>query len=434
MAPTSIRLRTYQVGFGDCFLLTFRYPDGDRHVLMDFGSMGLPADAPKTRMLDVAKDIDAEVRGPDGKGRLTAVVATHRHKDHVSGFDPTTKSKKSGQIIAALKPELVIQPWTEDPKLDPKATGPTLSPNGPSALKMTRVSALSAMQTVAGQVANEVKRVRYLPQAMRSELSFLGEDNIGNADAVSNLMTMGPNDYVHAGLPTQLSDLLPGVDVHVLGPPTVDQTAIIKKQRSRDPQEYWHLQAAAGDTLAPAARGRVKTLFPSHVRASKNPFPEDARWLMHHARRVHSEQMLSIVRMLDKAMNNTSLILLFKIGGKSLLFPGDAQYENWSYALSQESVRTLLKDVDVYKVGHHGSLNATPKSLWNLFQNRSSDATSPDRMTSVMSTMPGKHGAVDRNTEVPRKTLKAALAKESNLFSTEELKGTTFYKDIDIVL
>jgi hypothetical protein len=432
MAPTSIRLRTYQVGFGDCFLLTFRYPDRDRHVLMDFGSTGLPADAPKTRMLDVAKDIDAEVRGAGGDGRLTAVVATHRHKDHVSGFDPTTGSKKSGLIIAALKPELVIQPWTEDPRLDPNATGPTLAPNGPSKPKMTRVSALSAMQMVAGQVVQEVKRVRYLPQALREELSFLGDDNIGNADAVGNLMSMGPNDYVHAGLPSKLSNLLPGVDVHVLGPPSVDQSAGIKKQRSKDPQEYWHLQAAAGRTLALAARGRVRPLFPGHVRASQNPFPEDARWLMYHARKVHGDQMLSIVRMLDKAMNNTSLILLFKIGGKSLLFPGDAQIENWSYALSQESMRKLLEDVDVYKVGHHGSLNATPKSLWELFHNRSTDTAAPARLTSVMSTMPGKHGSVDSKTEVPRTTLKAALAKESNLFSTEELHGATFFKDIEI--
>jgi hypothetical protein len=290
------------------------------------------------------------------------------------------------------------------------------------------------MQAVAGQVAKEVKRIRYLPHALREELAFLGDDNIGNADSVRNLMTMGPNDYVHAGLPSKLSNLLPGVDVHVLGPPTVDQSAGIKKLRSSDPQEYWHLQAAAGGTLAPAARGRVKPLFPAHVRASQNPFPEDARWLMYHARKVHGDQMLSIVRMLDKAMNNTSLILLFKIGGKSLLFPGDAQIENWSYALSQESMRKLLEDVDVYKVGHHGSLNATPKSLWNLFHNRSKDASAPERLTSVMSTMSGKHGSVDSKTEVPRTTLKAALTTESNLFSTEELHGGVFFKDIEIAL
>ena len=39
------------------------------------------------------------------------------------------------------------------------------------------------------------------------------------------------------------------------------------------------------------------------------------------------------MRTLDDQMNNTSLILLFEVFGKKLLFPGDAQIENWSYAL-----------------------------------------------------------------------------------------------------
>ena len=73
-------------------------------------------------------------------------------------------------------------------------------------------------------------------------------------------------------------------------------------------------------------------------------------------------------------MNNTSLILLFEVNGKKLLFPGDAQLENWSYAVKDaddaDATRALLADVDVYKVGHHGSLNATPKKLlWEAFRN-----------------------------------------------------------------
>ena len=74
-------------------------------------------------------------------------------------------------------------------------------------------------------------------------------------------------------------------------------------------------------------------------------------------------------------MNNTSLILLFEVNGKKLLFPGDAQLENWSYALTEaqdtKKVRAMLADVDFYKVGHHGSLNATPrKLLWEAFKKR----------------------------------------------------------------
>ena len=42
--PREIRVRSYQVGFGDCYLLTFRYRTVERHVLIDCGSTGKPAE------------------------------------------------------------------------------------------------------------------------------------------------------------------------------------------------------------------------------------------------------------------------------------------------------------------------------------------------------------------------------------------------------
>jgi hypothetical protein len=42
--PSKLTLRVYNVGFGDCFLLTFHYPARDRHVLIDFGSTARPAE------------------------------------------------------------------------------------------------------------------------------------------------------------------------------------------------------------------------------------------------------------------------------------------------------------------------------------------------------------------------------------------------------
>jgi glyoxylase-like metal-dependent hydrolase (beta-lactamase superfamily II) len=93
----------YNVGFGDCFLLTFPYAaGGDRHVLIDFGSFPKPKDAPKGFMEAIAADIAQHVQG----GRL-AVVATHRHADHINGFATNAQHTASGDIIAKLKPEVV---------------------------------------------------------------------------------------------------------------------------------------------------------------------------------------------------------------------------------------------------------------------------------------------------------------------------------------
>jgi hypothetical protein len=140
--------------------------------------------------------------------------------------------------------------------------------------------------------------------------------------------------------------------------------------------------------------------------------PQYARWLIRRLSSLRGEQLLEMVRVLDDVLNNTSLILLFEAGDQKLLFPGDAQLENWSYALQQGSTRDLLKDATLYKVGHHGSRNATPKSMWTMIENK--------KLKAIVSTKPGKHGKTDRQTEVPRATLIEAL-KQYELHSTQDM-------------
>src|ERR1700752_2306453 len=129
--PINLTIRAYQVGFGDCFLLTFKYPEDEnksaqeRHVLVDFGSTGMPAGVVASeQMMNVAKDI-AKRCGEN----LQIVVATHRHKDHISGFTTKKDGNGTGEVIAALRPKMVIQPWTENPALqDPKLADESAKP------------------------------------------------------------------------------------------------------------------------------------------------------------------------------------------------------------------------------------------------------------------------------------------------------------------
>jgi glyoxylase-like metal-dependent hydrolase (beta-lactamase superfamily II) len=119
--PKSLTIRSYQVGFGDCFLLTFHYnsknKNSDRHVLIDFGSTGQPKATGENLMLRVAQDIKQQCNG-----KLHAVIATHRHKDHISGFATNKKGTASGDIIASCEPDVVLQPWTEHPDARVDAT------------------------------------------------------------------------------------------------------------------------------------------------------------------------------------------------------------------------------------------------------------------------------------------------------------------------
>lgn len=450
LKPVEVTLRSYNVGFGDCFLLTFHYPSFKRNVLIDFGSTRAPTEvaqesAParrlspgaqaalarnnlKKHMLSVAEQIKL-----DCEGKLHAIVVTHRHKDHLSGF-AYGNGKGPGAIIRSLDPELVIQPWTEDPQAQRDATKPTKSlaahssAKGGLAARRNHLSALHDMNLFAGYVVSAAKKLTgsYFSD-VRDQLSFLGDDNeIANPDAVSNLMKMGKRKrYVYFGAKSGLEELLPGVTTHVLGPPTLEQTRSIEKQRSQDKDQFWHLlNSRAGfwahrGRAANHAQADEQTLFPEHV---QKKIPWDAKWYVFQAQKMQAENLLSIVRTLDKQMNNTSIILLFEAGGKSLLFPGDAQYENWMYALSHKSVVNRLAKVDLYKVGHHGSLNATPKALWYGFSGRGDDRKK-DRLISVLSTSDHVHGREEFDTEVPRGPLVKELASQSNLHDTRRLAG-----------
>jgi hypothetical protein len=119
------------------------------------------------------------------------------------------------------------------------------------------------------------------------------------------------------------------------------------------------------------------------------------------------------------------VILLIQAGDRRLLFCGDAQIENWEYALTvapdRQAVLELLRGVDLYKVGHHGSRNATPRTLFNLWN----EAATRDRvMVALMSTKKGVFpGTPGSNTEVPRETLVTALGQRMKpLSSTIDLQ------------
>lgn len=410
LAPKKLTIRAYGVGFGDCFLLTFHYvgKTGDRHVLIDFGSTQKPPKGGKNLMMGIADDI-TKVTG----GHLDVLVATHRHTDHISGF-ATKKGKGPGDKIAALKPSMVIQPWTERPDA-PRQW------KGDKGFNAALTSALALMDGVAQFTFDEAKHLR---KDLRQEVQFLAADALANKLAVQNLAKMGRAGkamYVSYGTRLALGRLLPGVNVRVLGPPTLAQKADIANQKATNKDEYWHFHSFWKLRADTSALRRGRSLFPKAATYAASEVPPEARWFIQRLRQARGEQLLRIVRAMDEALNNTSVILLMQIGKKRFLFPGDAQWENWEYSLQRD--KKDLRNVDLYKVGHHGSLNATPKTLWKLFTKRGNRAKQA-RLTTLMSTRSNsKHGHRETHTEVPRESLLTQLRANSNFRSTQELEN-----------
>src|ERR1043166_293284 len=104
---SAIRIRMYRPGFGDCFLLRFGSGKNAGHVLIEFGAHMHGEIGTMDKIMD---DIEKETQN-----KLDLLIATHAHRDHISGFG------KFAARFAKFKITEVWLPWTDNPK-DPVAS------------------------------------------------------------------------------------------------------------------------------------------------------------------------------------------------------------------------------------------------------------------------------------------------------------------------
>ncbi len=58
--------------------------------------------------------------------------------------------------------------------------------------------------------------------------------------------------------------------------------------------------------------------------------------------------------------NNSSTVIKFTLGGKSMVFPGDLEQEGFDNMTKRKTCSTQLCGINYYAISHHGSLNGHP--------------------------------------------------------------------------
>ncbi|CAH2402342.1 conserved hypothetical protein [Mesorhizobium escarrei] len=416
--PSGVTIRMYRQGHGDCFLLAMPDDAGDPfYLLIDCGLK--PGSEIKATIEDVIGDIrDAT------DGHIHAVLITHEHQDHTnmflaklggkSMFDDITfgdvllgwtanpddteaqqlrqmKLRALMRLLAARRRLAGLAAAGEDVKqtLDfvdamlafegadadfLKALGPTddsVFSAADSAAIVQGLSVAKCMDYVTGKVGkpryfsphetpfalNGVSGVRLYPLGPPRD-DRLNEDEPAKSDAAGQARMYEKTDRGHGlgfGFSSGLDGMFVGADHGFLG----------EDAESHDP-------FAPGLKLlenGPDWSSEIAEFFGYFAP------PTGEEW-----RRINIEWLAAAGWFADKInteLNNSSLVVAIELvnSHKVLLFPGDAQYGSWmSWAVAPfeipaqggaqartVTVQDLLARTIFYKVGHHGSHNATLK-------------------------------------------------------------------------
>ena len=387
-----VTVRVYRQGLGDCILVRVKRPSHDDFKLMiDCGVVLGTPDAAKI-MTRVMENLVS-----DTQGKVDALAITHEHFDHLSGFT------QAPEAFAKLAVGAVWVAWTEDPKDDlanqlAKELG---------AAKQKLAACASALRAVDdGATVQALQDIALIPLGAATSSGTSTKAAFDAVKARGNVRLWRPSDAPFE---------IPGVNarIYALGPP--HDPKLIRKinPSTANPETYGLVMNGAGALPlgVVTALDRLGTsdgqdgdaddkAAPFHPRMTvplgpngrpflfDNAWVDDAAWrgvddfFRDHYfagtdwRRIDGEWLGSAAELalaLQSYTNNTSLVLALELGdpgkGDVLLFAGDAQVGNWeswqTWTREVNGVQVtgpdLLKRTIFYKVGHHGSHNATLK-------------------------------------------------------------------------
>ena len=387
----NIRIRMYRIGFGDFFLMTVPGKNGPAHILIDCGVHAKPLGTIEECVQDMA-----QVTGK----KLALVILTHNHADHMSGF-ATCYDDFTEFTVGAV--------WITN-RLDPKN-------HGASKFMMQLTNLAQQLKMHLGARGDNESET-YLK--VENALGVASEDGGGGSNAKAlKLLQSGfknkpPVYYYQGGDTPTLPDELEGmITAEILAPSPKDSGGEFATSDNKTEQYL----AALGDDGVPEVTP-IHPFDPKKWPGSPEEYPKDTfrefngiAKLEETLNGMQPDALAAAADKLDGTLNNQSLVVLFTCNGKKLLFVGDAQWGNWAYWLYGKAVtgtdpginqraKDILGSIDFYKVGHHGSTNATPIPVVDALNQQCS---------AMCSTATGAYGKASSKTEVPRTALIEAL-------------------------
>jgi hypothetical protein len=321
-------IRSYWVGCGDCIYVRIPPPD-DFHILIDCGKKG------DTVLLKQAVESLAKLLpkgSKKGKKRLDLIVATHRHEDHIKGFDAD---------------------WFKDIEVKNIWMSAVMNPKHKQAKKAKKLHALAG---------NAMRGLAASGRALDPQVELLTTLYVSNDDADEFLMKTLPDantispQFVHSGNSNEdLGVKLKTAKIHVLAP----ENNIDHYYLGKDIDVSLKGMQGIGGVLGAKAPASTQAA-PVNISAA------DFRLLQS---RMLSNGLAFAAK--DTAIqNNMSVVLLIEWKNRRLLFVGDAEWDgefkdgkqngSWNVMWEMHRATHLKAPLDFLKVGHHGSINATP--------------------------------------------------------------------------
>ncbi|MBL8212040.1 MAG: MBL fold metallo-hydrolase [Bryobacterales bacterium] len=373
----AVRIRMYRPGLGDCWLLTFHNEGVERHVLIDCGVLvGTPNQ--KQQLTDIAQHIRKTT-----SDELAVLVATHEHWDHVAGFHFARDE------FQHLKPEQVWVAWTEDPEQTIATEKKKQNAMMARAIGMAAEHLGASASSYDRECGAGIARITDF-DGMLGAAKFSKQSDSAMQFVVDKRKPADP--YLRPGQVLEQPDWLPGgVRVYVLAPP-MDRGAL-RQDRTRVEEGFktekkgedgaafaWMsaVMGASSESMHEDLAIRLRPFDPA-LAWPQDDFQARSKWDVMKRyeeepwRRIDQDWLhsaASLALQLDNSINNTSLVLAFELvaSRQVLLFVGDSELESWKSWQSMEFQRDdgtrvtaedLLSRTVFYKVGHHGSGNAT---------------------------------------------------------------------------